>query len=150
MLLEEQVTRNIERIIGNMIRVGIVVATYPAETKVRVQFFDEDDIVSHKLSVVYSKTHKDKEYWMPDIGEMVLCLFLPYGEDDGFVIGSLYNTIDKPVDSSQDVKSFTFGDGTKIEYNRNTHQLKVHSVGDITIVSDTHITLIAPRIDLNP
>ncbi|MCM1055971.1 MAG: hypothetical protein NC394_10680 [Bacteroides sp.] len=28
--------------------------------------------------------------WLPFVGQLVVCLFLPYGESDGFVLGGIY------------------------------------------------------------
>ena len=133
--------------LGELIKVGIVTNTYPDEAKVRVKIVSSDDEISYKLPVVVRKTQNDKDYWMPDVGEHVVCLFLGNGVEDGFVLGAIYSDEDKVPVESQDKWHKTFKDGTTIEYDRNIHQLKVHSVGDITIASDTHITLIAPKID---
>jgi hypothetical protein len=45
-----------------------------------------------KTGVLETKTHKHKETiypWLPYIGQMVLCIFLPIGGGDGFVIGGI-------------------------------------------------------------
>ena len=45
-----------------------------------------------KTGVLETKTHKHKEAiypWLPYIGQMVLCIFLPIGGGDGFVIGGI-------------------------------------------------------------
>ena len=136
--------------LGELIKVGVVTNTYPDEAKVRVKIVSSDDEISYKLPVVVRKTQDDKDYWMPDIGEHVVCLFLGNGVEDGFVLGAIYSDKDKVPVESQDKWHKTFKDGTTIEYDRKSHVLSIHSVGDIAIVSDTHITLIAPRIDLNP
>lgn len=67
-----------------LVRVGVVTNIYPERGTVRVHLVDADDQVSYELSVVYQKTGKDKEYWMPDIGEHVVCLFSGQGMEQGF------------------------------------------------------------------
>ena len=136
--------------LGELVKVGVVTNTYPDEAKVRVKIVSSDDEISYKLPIIVRKTQDDKDYWMPDIGEHVICLFLGNGVEDGFVLGAIYSEADKVPVESQDKWRKEFKDGTAIEYDRKEHILSVHSVGDITIVSDTDITLIAPRIDLNP
>jgi phage baseplate assembly protein V len=133
-----------------LVKVGLVTKTYPDKGKVRVKIIDADDEVSYKLPVIFNKTFKDKDYWMPDIGEHVVVLFSAEGLEQGYILGAIYSDKDKVPVVSQDKCHRRFKDGTTIEYDRKKHLLSVHSVGDIKIVSDTHITLIAPRIDLNP
>ena len=133
-----------------MFRVGKVVAVDEKTAKVRVELEDADKVITYWLPVVVQKAQDDKFYWLPDIGELVLVGFLDYGIEQGFVLGSIYNQQDKPPVASKDKMHIQFKDGTVIEYDRNTHKLLIHSVGDIEIISDTHITMRAPRIDLNP
>ena len=133
-----------------MFRIGKVVAVDEETAKVKVELEDTDKVISYWLPVVVQKAQDDKFYWLPDIGELVLVGFLDYGIEQGFVLGSIYNQQDKPPVADKDKMHIQFKDGTVIEYDRNTHKLLIHSVGDIEIISDTHITMIAPRIDLNP
>ena len=133
-----------------MFRVGKVVAVDEKTAKVRVELEDADKVITYWLPVVVQKAQDDKFYWLPDVGELVLVGFLDYGIEQGFVLGSIYNQQDKPPVASKDKMHIQFKDGTVIEYDRNTHKLLIHSVGDIEIISDTHITMRAPRIDLNP
>ena len=51
--------------------------------------------------------------------------------------------------ASVDKHHVVFDDGTLIDYDRASRKLLIHCVGDIEIVSDTHIIMRAPRIDLN-
>ena len=133
-----------------MFRVGKVVAVDEKTAKVRVELEDTDKVISYWLPVLHNKTQDDKFYWLPDVGELVLVGFLDYGIEQGFVLGAIYNEKDKPPVEDRNKMHIRFKDGTVIEYDRVTHKLYIHSVGDIEIVSDTHITLQAPRIDLNP
>jgi len=120
-------------IIKRMIRVGKVINTYPDRATVRVELPDADDVISSELPVLYAKTHRDKNYFMPDIDEHVLCMFLPSGLEQGFVIGSFYSAGDAVPVSSQDKKHITFDDGTWIEYDRAANHLQAHTEGDITV-----------------
>ncbi len=150
--LERRIS-NLENLTSNILKIGKVVARYPEKNTVRVEFEradKSDKTVSYELPILQPKTLKDKFYFMPEEGEYVLCLFLPYALDVGFVIGSYYNkVIPTPVSDNNKINA-TFEDGTVIEYDKKAHKLMIKSVGDIEIVSDTHIVMKAPRIDLNP
>lgn len=133
-----------------MIRVGKVVAVDDKNAKVRVQIEDADAVISFWLPVVHQKTQNDKHYWLPDIGELVLCAFYENDWDTGFVLGALYTDKDKPPAKSRDKFVIEFKDGTRIEYDRVNHQLYIAVKGDIIIEATGNMTLKASRIDLNP
>ena len=133
-----------------MIRVGKVVAVDDKNAKVRVQIEDADAVVSYWLPVVHQKSQSDKHYWLPDIGELVVCAFYGDDWDTGFVLGSIYNDKDKPPAETREKFVIEFKDGTRIEYNRASHELHISVKGDILIEADGNITLKASRIDLNP
>ena len=133
-----------------MFRVGKVVAVDEKTAKARVEIEDLDKVITYWLPVVVQKTQDDKFYWLPDVGELVLVGFLDYGIEQGFILGSIYNEKDNTPVADKDKFHIKFKDGTVIEYDRKNSKLYIHSVGDIEIISDTHITLKAPRIDLNP
>ncbi len=95
---------------GDTIRIGKVSAVNPGERLVRVQFSDVG-ITSGWLKVLRSppfigndeppkdvcKTEKEAEHfhkltiipWFPTVGEVVLCLYNPGFNEDGYVIGGL-------------------------------------------------------------
>jgi len=149
----ERRVRNLEIMSSNILRIGKVVNRYPDKGTVRVEFEranEEDKTVSYELSILQPKTLKDKFYYMPEEGEYVLCVFLPYALDVGFVLGAYYNKVIPTPVSDNSRWRVSFEDGTVIEYDKKAHKLYIHSTGDIEIVSDTHITMKAPRIDLNP
>lgn len=133
-----------------MIRFGKVVAVDEKNARVRVQIEDADAVITYWLPVATHKSQDDKFYWLPDVGELVVCAFYENDWDTGVVLGAVYNQKDTPPATSRDKFVIQFKDGTRIEYDRSSHKLTIHSVGDIEIISDTHITLKAPRIDLNP
>lgn len=133
-----------------MIKVGKVVAIDEKTCKVRVQLEDNDGVVTYWLPVVVPKTQRDKFYWLPDIGEEVVCAFLEHGIEQGFVLGAIYNEKDRVPVVSKDKFHVKFEDGTWIEYDRKEHKLKVQCVGDIEIVANGNVTIIGARIDLNP
>jgi phage baseplate assembly protein V len=129
----------------------------------RVQFTDMDGVLSYWLSVLKQKTLKDKQYWMPDIGEHVACLIDENGEE-GVVLGAIYSDADAVPVSSKDKCHIKFNDGTVIEYDRASHKLYADVKGDIDvkatgrcdincqsqiyIKSATNITIQAPSLNM--
>lgn len=126
----------------DIIRVGNVDSINSKNGTVRVRFPDRDDKVTGELKVIYSKTHRDKDYYMPDIDEIVLCIFLPNQQEEGFVLGTFYNEVDIiPTGANADKKIWSFADGGKFEYDRSS--------GELNIVGISAINITAPNINLN-
>ncbi|MFD2089555.1 phage baseplate assembly protein V [Brevibacillus brevis] len=66
-----------------------------------------------------------KDYWLPDVNEQVWCLFLPTGNADGIILGSTYNQEDLVPIKNKNKRHIRFGDGTFIDYDRETHTLTI-------------------------
>ena len=71
------------------------------------------------------------------------------GLEVGVVLCSVYDDKNKPPVHEQDIRVVTFSDGTRIQYDRKEHLLKIDCVGDIEIHAKGNIKLTASRIDLN-
>jgi len=147
--LQEKVAE-LEEKVNNLVKVGKIVAVNPKKATARVEFEDRDKTVSWELPIMHKHTKWDKTYWLPKVGELVYVLTPALGNGLGVILGSSYNDEDTPPTEDINTVKILFEDGTVIEYDKSAHKLYIHSVGDIEIVSDTHITLKAPRIDLNP
>ena len=155
---------DLEAIVKNMIKVGVIESFNEANATARV-IFEDIKVKSYDLPIIVKQSQNNKDYWMPDIGESVLCLFLPTGIESGFILGSYYNKKDRPPVTDQNKRTVKFKDGTVLEYDRANHKLtadvkgdidikatgniSVNANGAITIHSNTSINLTAPRIDLN-
>ena len=103
-------------------RVGIVQQQDPAHAKVRVVFPDYDEMISWWLPVVFAKTQDDKVYWIPDIGEQVVCL-MDLRDEAGAVLGAIYSSADAPPVNSADKFHIGFKDGARFDYDRVAHIL---------------------------
>lgn len=68
----------------DIVRIGTVSSVDMSSRTARVVFPDKNDMVSGSLKIV-----KQEEIWLPAVGQAVLCLYLPNGESDGFVIGGI-------------------------------------------------------------
>jgi len=135
----------------NLIKVGIVKTYFPERHTAVVELKDNDEITTEELPILTPFTYLDKAFFPLNEGQKVLVIFLPEGENtDGFIIGAFFDEENPPPVQNKDKFHIVFEDGTSFEYDKSNHKLNIHSVGDIEIISDTHITLKAPRIDLNP
>jgi phage baseplate assembly protein V len=130
--LQEKVEK-LEKLLMRLIRIGIVTQVNPEKGSVRVKLPDADGEISDELPVLFKKTGKDKDYWMPDIGEHVLCVFLPYGPEQGFVIGAFYSEVDKVPVTDKNKKRIAFEDGTYMEYDKKQRKLRANLNGDSEI-----------------
>lgn len=133
-------------ILKNLIRVGRVSSVNPAACTARVAFEDRSDVVSYELPTLVSGSLQAKEYWLPVPGEQVLCLFLPSGNAQGFIVGSIYSEKNKPPVASATKRHITFPDGTKLEYDWNTSTLSINAAGAINIVASGNVNVIGDVI----
>ena len=120
-------------------RIGIVNAIDQAACKVRVQFQDQDGMVSDWLPVMQKKTLQDKVFWLPDLDEHVVCI-MDENEEDGVVLGAIYSDADAPAVSSQDKYQVKFQDGTTIEYDRAAHKLHADVKGNVELIASGTLT----------
>ena len=118
-----------QELLNVLIRVGYITTVNYANGTAQVHFPDDDDFVSHDLQVLHGNTLKNKDYIMPDIGELVLCLFLPYSVETGFILGSVYTNKAKTPESTGDKRTVVFEDGSRFSYDRKTHQFDAQIEG---------------------
>jgi len=127
----------------DIIRIGQVSSINPINSTVRVAFDDMQDdgtpLVSYDLQMLYHRTVDCKNFTMPEVGEHVLCAFLPNGYQEGFVLGS-YNTALNGQNSNlfyyrepenligkRHLYRTHYKDGTIIEYDLNTNTARIYS-----------------------
>lgn len=127
-----------------MFRVGIVTAQDLDNLRVRVRFPDRAGIVSWWLPIVVQKTQNDKFYWIPDIGEQVVCM-MDARDEDGAVLGAIYSSADTTPVQSADKWHVTFEDDAFLEYDRKAHVL-THTARDGAVIKydgGTHVLTIS-------
>ena len=122
-----------DNVLKNIIRAGRVSSADPVTCSVRVAF--EDGLVSYDLPIVVPQSLQNKDYCLPDIGEHVVCIFLPTGNAQGFCLGSFYSDADEPPVSNQDKRHVKFADGTTVEYDRSTSAMTVTCTGSLSITA---------------
>lgn len=151
--------------LAQMVRVGFVSARQPEKMRVRVELRDTVTaaLVTDWLPVLCPRARGDLAYDLPDVGDQVLCLFLGYGLEQGFVLGAMYGKAAPPV-SSGDIWHRRFQDGTVLAYDRAAHKLTAQVRGDVAVTatgsvqvdvtgaagvsSATGLTLSAPAMQL--
>lgn len=124
------------------LRLGIVKEQDPSLARLRVTFNEFDQLLSYWLPVVVPKTQNDKAYWLPDIGEQVVCI-MDERDEDGVVLGAIYSQADAtPV---QDGNKFHLGfkDGAAIEYDRGAHVLALTFADTAAFKYDSDAHLLA-------
>lgn len=124
----------------SIIRVGRVSSVNPVTATARV-VFEAQGVVSYDLPVLQRQTLRNKDYYLPDVGEHVVCIFLPTGNAEGFILGAIYSDEDQPPVSSQDKRGVQFEDGTTVEYDRATHTLAIKAVGPVNIVATGNVNV---------
>ncbi len=116
-------------------RVGIVKQQDAATARVRVVFPDLDQMTSYWLPIVVPKTQDDKAYWIPDIGEQVVCL-MDIRYEAGVVLGAIYSQVDTTPIASTDKFYLGFKDGSAFEYDRSAHVLSLSFADGTVIIYD--------------
>lgn len=132
-------------ILNRLIKISEVSSINPAAGTARVVFDDDDSVVSYDLPVLQRNTIANRDYAMPDIGEDVLCIFLPSGPEDGFVLGSFYADEISPPESSGDKRTVVFSDDTRISYDRATHELSITIGGTSVVANGDSIAAATPQ-----
>jgi phage baseplate assembly protein gpV len=125
-------------------RVGIVQAQDTVRAKVRVVFPDYDEMISWWLPIVFFKTQNDKAYWIPDIGEQVVCL-MDLRDEAGAVLGAIYSSADVPPVNSADKFHLAFKDGARFDYDRVAHVLDLFFQDSTEIKYDARAHLLDLR-----
>lgn len=117
---------------------GIVVDRDPARQKIRVQFEDEDDVVSHWIDVVARSGGDTKTSMMPDMGDEVWCALDAKGED-GCLVGVKYNAKNAPPYGSNDDIGLVWAGGS-VHVNKGS--------GAVTIITSGPVKIVAASIEL--
>ncbi len=87
-----------------------------------------------------------------EIGEQVLCLFIPSGSMmSGFVLGSMANKSAKPYIANVDKFGVQFKDGTLLEYDQSsaTGVLKIKGSEPAISVNESGVTINSPKYTVN-
>ncbi len=122
-----------------MVRTGTVSAVFPERDTARVTFDDKDGTSSPELHILHRYSGKNKDYWIPDIGDQALCLFNNNDKNfsTGWILGTYFTDKQPPQVASPDIMRLDFADGTYIEYDRSSSTLTVNVAGPVIIKGAT-------------
>lgn len=120
-------------------QVGEVTTIDPANGTARVKIEEQDGKVSAPLFILFRGTLKNKDYWMPKVGERVLCLFTKRSE--GFILGAYYSDGTPPPRTDPEKRCIELEDGSFIEYDTKTHKLHLNIDGEINIETKGAVTV---------
>lgn len=134
------IEKTVNHVVGNLIRIGKVSSVNASNCTARVSFDDKDSMISHNLPVMQKNTKENRDYYLPDVDEMVICIFLPNGEQEGYILGSYYGDLDTPPVDSTDKRGINFSDNTSIFYDRENHEMSVNIEGILDCkIKNVHI-----------
>ena len=131
---------------SKIVRYGVVSSIEPTTHAVRVVFEDEDLMVSDLLPVIVPCASKNQDYCLPDVGDRVVCLYLPNSQSAGFVVGSAYSQANLPPVNNHNKRGVCFADGTIVEYDRASSILTIDCKGSIIIRANGNVTVIGDVI----
>lgn len=136
--------------IRNSLRHGKVTEVLCDKTQVcvRVQWLDKQGLISKPLPVLQFGSRSTSNFWCPKVADDVTVQMLPNGSEEGFVIGSFYNTGNPPPITDPDTRHTTYADGTIIEYReslpaliRDGVQIRAGRQGQLTIYSSNPLNI---------
>lgn len=142
---------------ASAMKFGTVSAVDEKTMRVRVRLPELDNLRTAWLPVLARKSKRDKDYWMPDLGEHVAVLLDARGED-GVVLGAIFSEADAVPVASRDKWHRRFADGAVLEYDRASHVLTIKGgiqkviveVGaEILLKAGTKVTVDAPYSEIN-
>lgn len=111
----------------DMIKVGIINEIDLKNTLYRVKFEQDDNVKSNWFQPLFPSTNKDKVYYQYSLGEQVLVL-MPYeGNQDGYIVASMYSEKDKPPRVTEGLQYIQFENGNYIQYDKTNKALTVNA-----------------------
>ena len=73
----------------NMVRKGTVQKVDRAKMRARVKFGDKGGIHSGELHILSRAGQEGGGAWAPRIGDLVVCLMIPDGDGEGYILGGI-------------------------------------------------------------
>ncbi|MDR2946280.1 MAG: phage baseplate assembly protein V [Candidatus Adiutrix sp.] len=139
----------VQESLSQVIRVGKVTGRDESAHQVRVEVEDTvtKALSTASLQVLTLRASGDRTYDLPDVGDQVLCLFLPFGKEVGFVLGCMYSEAGPPPVTSGDKTHREFKDGTTMEYDRDSHQYAADLKGGAGVKAEKDIDVKAPAVN---
>ncbi|MDO5101492.1 MAG: phage baseplate assembly protein V [Lautropia sp.] len=140
----------LERLLANLVRVGVVAALDEAAARVTV---DLGEVVTDWLPWVTQRAGATRTWSAPRPGEQVLVL-APYGDlAQAVVLPAIYQEAHPAPAASKDVEHVVFPDGSTVDYDSTAHRLTVTAgsgqvvvnCGVATVNAGTSVTFNTPK-----
>lgn len=111
----------------DMIKVGVINEIDLKNTLYRVKFEQDNNVKSNWFQPLFPSTNKNKTYFQYSLGEQVLVL-MPYeGNQEGFIVASMYSEKDKPPRVTEGLQYIQFENGDYIQYDKTNKSLTVNA-----------------------
>lgn len=148
----------IQRLLRNLIRIGVVTQVNTADALCRVQ---TGELTTDWLHWLTRRAGRSRDWWAPSVGEQVLLLCIGGELDTAFVLPGIYSDDNPAPSASGDALHVSFPDGAVIEYEPENGALTVSGIktADVTasesltatvpvvrVKADTRITLDTPEV----
>ncbi|MBN3265422.1 phage baseplate assembly protein V [Pectobacterium brasiliense] len=133
----------IQRLLRNMIRVGVVTHVNTADALCRVQ---TGDMTTGWLNWLTRRAGRSRDWWAPSIGEQVLILSIGGELDTAFVLPGIYSDDNPAPSASADALHIDFPDGAVIEYEPETGALTVSGIKTADITASESLTATVPLV----
>ncbi|MFJ5349844.1 phage baseplate assembly protein V [Pectobacterium parvum] len=133
----------IQRLLRNMIRVGVVTHVNTADALCRVQ---TGDMTTGWLNWLTRRAGRSRDWWAPSIGEQVLILSIGGELDTAFVLPGIYSDDNPAPSASADAYHVTFPNGAVIEYEPATGALTVSGIKTADITASESLTATVPLV----
>lgn len=139
----------LERLVSNLIRIGVVAALDEGDSRVRVRV---GGLTTDWLPWLTARAGATRTWSAPTVGEQVLVLS-PYGDTaQAVALPAIYQDDHAAPASSKDIEKITFPDGAEVMYDSAAKVLTVTTSGNVvvncaqaTINADTSVTLNTPQ-----
>ena len=114
---------------------GIVAAVDEAGHNLKVRLPALENMETDWLPMLTAAAGGNQFYSLPDEGEQVVCLLDAQGES-GVVLGATYNAADKPPVADKNKWVRKFSNGTVIEHDRRSGNVRVQTAGKVFVDAD--------------
>jgi phage baseplate assembly protein gpV len=106
-----------------MLKFGKITNIDYENCKAKVQF-DDNKIVSKYLPISVNVSFGDSHTFSYEINTPVFCI-MDDNLENGVIGGAIYNKNTLPKGAAVNIFSHEFSDGTRIEYNKESHELNI-------------------------
>ncbi|MEC5345083.1 phage baseplate assembly protein V [Brenneria populi] len=133
----------IQRLLRNLIRVGVVTQVNTVDALCRVQ---TGEMTTDWLTWLTRRAGRSRDWWAPSVGEQVLILSVGGELDTAFVLPGIYSDENPAPSASADAYHVSFPDGAMIEYEPKAGALTVSGIKTADVTASESITATVPLV----